>query len=193
MLSELFGASPTPIKEALRELHGQGLVVINPRKGASVASLSAGEFDQITELRVELELLALKLAQRGGFQEWILPELTIVTQKQAQVLAEEDAADYFDLDLRFHSLIAMASSNDFLGASYRDLTRRAAIRGAYLVESIEAMRESHSEHLAILDALNSADLTEANRLLVEHAARARVRSGFVDTGNQHEGATPVRA
>jgi len=193
MLSELFGASPTPIKEALRELHGQGLVVINPRKGASVASLSAREFDDITELRVELELLALKLAQRGGFQEWILPELTMVCHKQAQVLAQEDATDYFELDLRFHSLIAMASSNEFLSSSYRDLTRRAAIRGAYLVESIEAMRESHSEHLAILRMLKSSELAEATDMLIEHAAHARVRSGFVVTPGSDEVGTPIRA
>ncbi len=180
MLSDMFGASPTPIKEALRELHGQGLVVINPRKGASVASLSARDFDEITILRVELELLALRLATSGGFQVWILPELKMIVQKQAQALAKEDAAEYFDLDLRFHTLIAMASSNEYLASSYRDLTRRAAIRGAYLVESIEAMQESRSEHIAILDRLKDTDLPEASRLLIEHAEHARARSGFVE-------------
>jgi len=180
MLSDMFGASPTPIKEALRELHGQGLVVINPRKGASVASLSARDFDEITVLRVELELLALRLAGTSGLQEWILPELHMIVQKQAQALTKEDAADYFDLDLRFHSLIAMASSNEYLASSYRDLTRRAAIRGAYLVESIEAMQESHSEHIAILGRLKAADLPGASGLLVEHDEHARARSGFVE-------------
>ena len=100
MLSDLFGASHTPIKEALRELHDQGLVVINPRKGATVASLSARDFDEITVLRVELELLALRLAAAGGFQAWILPELKMIVQKQAHALTKEDAADYFDLDRR---------------------------------------------------------------------------------------------
>jgi DNA-binding GntR family transcriptional regulator len=180
MLSDMFGASPTPIKEALRELHGQGIVVINPRKGATVASLSARDFDEITVLRVELELLALRLAGSGGFQAWILPELKMVVQKQAQALAKEDSADYFALDLRFHSLIAMASSNEYLASSYQDLTRRAAIRGAYLVESIEAMRESHAEHIEILEQLRDTDLGEASRLLREHADHARVRSGFVE-------------
>jgi DNA-binding GntR family transcriptional regulator len=104
----------------------------------------------------------------------------MIVQKQAQALTKEDAADYFDLDLRFHSLIAMASSNEYLASSYRDLTRRAAIRGAYLVESIEAMRESHSEHIAILERLKAADLPGASGLLVEHAEHARVRSGFVE-------------
>jgi DNA-binding GntR family transcriptional regulator len=180
MLSEMFDASPTPIKEALRELHGQGLVVINPRKGASVASLSSRDFEAITELRVELELLALRLAARSGFQEWILPELKMSVHRQTQALTKEDAAEYFNLDLSFHSLIAMASSNEFLAASYHDLTRRAAIRGAYLHESIEAMHESHDEHMAILGRLQVSDLDGAARLLVDHAANARLRSGFVE-------------
>lgn len=187
MLSDMFGASPTPIKEALRELHGQGLIVINPRKGAFVASLSARDFAEITVLRVELELLALRFAATSGLQVWILPELKMIVQKQAQALSKEDATEYFDLDLRFHSLIAMASPNEYLASSYRDLTRRAAIRGAYLVESIEAMEESHSEHIAILERLKKDDLPGASGLLSEHAERARVRSGFVEAPGDRSG------
>ena len=147
MLSDMFGASPTPIKEALRELHGQGIVVINPRKGA------IGRFAVGPRLRRDhgppgragapgppsRRIERVSGLDPAGAQDG--------RPKAGPGPAKEDSADYFDLDLRFHSLIAMASSNEYLASSYQDLTRRAAIRGAYLVESIEAMRESHAEHI----------------------------------------------
>jgi DNA-binding GntR family transcriptional regulator len=57
-LANTFGVSTMPIREALRQLQAEGLVVFRPRRGAIVASLSVSEYEEIYRIREELEALA---------------------------------------------------------------------------------------------------------------------------------------
>jgi len=61
-LAEIFGVSTMPIREALRHLQAEGLVIFHPRRGATVAKLSVEEYEEIYRIREELEVLACKWA-----------------------------------------------------------------------------------------------------------------------------------
>src|SRR4051795_12517043 len=61
-LSEQFGSSRIPVREALRQLQGEGLVTIVPHRGAVVSSLSLEELQEMCEIRIALESTALRLA-----------------------------------------------------------------------------------------------------------------------------------
>jgi DNA-binding GntR family transcriptional regulator len=61
-LANAFGVSTMPIREALRQLQAEGLVIFRPRRGATVASLSVSEYEEIYRLREELETLACRWA-----------------------------------------------------------------------------------------------------------------------------------
>jgi DNA-binding GntR family transcriptional regulator len=61
-LAEAFGVSTMPIREALRQLQAEGLVAFRPRRGATVASISASEYEEIYRIREELEILACRWA-----------------------------------------------------------------------------------------------------------------------------------
>jgi DNA-binding GntR family transcriptional regulator len=61
-IAEEFGVSSVPVREALRQLEGEGLVVFYPRRGAVVSELSRDEVLEICEMREALELLALRKA-----------------------------------------------------------------------------------------------------------------------------------
>ena len=61
-LADTFGVSTMPIREALRQLQAEGLVVFRPRRGAIVASISVSEYEEIYRIREELEILACRWA-----------------------------------------------------------------------------------------------------------------------------------
>jgi DNA-binding GntR family transcriptional regulator len=61
-LAEAFGVSTMPIREALRQLQAEGLVIFRPRRGAIVASVSVSEYEEIYRIREELEILACRWA-----------------------------------------------------------------------------------------------------------------------------------
>jgi DNA-binding GntR family transcriptional regulator len=61
-LADTFGVSTMPIREALRQLQAEGLVTFRPRRGATVASISASEYEEIYRIREELEILACRWA-----------------------------------------------------------------------------------------------------------------------------------
>jgi DNA-binding GntR family transcriptional regulator len=61
-LADTFGVSTMPIREALRQLQAEGLVIFRPRRGAKVASLSVSEYEEIYRIRQELEILACRWA-----------------------------------------------------------------------------------------------------------------------------------
>src|SRR5438067_1086803 len=61
-LSAQFGLSRIPVREALRQLEGEGLVTVIPHRGAVVSELSLGELQEICEIRIALETTALRLA-----------------------------------------------------------------------------------------------------------------------------------
>ena len=65
-LAAAYGVSRNPVREALRALEGEGLVVVKPRRGAFVATLSGDEAHEIIELRAALEGLSARLAARRG-------------------------------------------------------------------------------------------------------------------------------
>ena len=61
-LASIFGVSTMPIREALRQLQAEGLVVFLPRRGAMVASISVSDYEEIYRIREELEILACRWA-----------------------------------------------------------------------------------------------------------------------------------
>src|SRR5919204_6551984 len=61
-LAAQFGLSRIPVREALRQLEGEGLVTVNPHRGAVVSTLSSDELQEVCEIRSALETMALRLA-----------------------------------------------------------------------------------------------------------------------------------
>lgn len=111
LMNEL-GFGRTPVREALKRLQSDDLVVVKPRRGIFVAELAITDLSQIFEVRVELEALAVRLAcQRISEEE--LERLKILADRyvQADPTVKEEM---IELDGKFHALIREATHNRFL-------------------------------------------------------------------------------
>ena len=112
-LAEDMGVSRTPIREAIRKLEKEGLVIIEPRKGAYASEVSVKDMEDILEVRANLEGLAACLAaeRMTAAEKAVLWELT---EKFRKAVEEGNMADMITYDTKFHHLIAEASRNNHL-------------------------------------------------------------------------------
>jgi DNA-binding GntR family transcriptional regulator len=93
-LADTFGVSTMPIREALRQLQAEGLVIFRPRRGATVASLSVSEYEEIYRIREELEILACRWAAED-FERIPIDRLRVLLGE-----IEEAEADFDDVHRR---------------------------------------------------------------------------------------------
>jgi DNA-binding GntR family transcriptional regulator len=112
-LAEDMGVSRTPIREAIRKLEKEGLVVIEPRKGAYASEVSVKDMVDILEVRANLEGLAAYLAAERMTE----PEkkaLEDIKERFKAAVIEGNMADMISLDTRFHHMIVESSKNNHL-------------------------------------------------------------------------------
>lgn len=112
-LANKLGVSRTPVREAIRKLELEGLVLMVPRKGAEVAQITEKSLIEVLEVRKALEELAVKLAcERISAEE--LEMLKEAEQKLENVLEDEDITVVAEADIEFHDVIYNATGNQKL-------------------------------------------------------------------------------
>jgi len=111
-LMEQLGLGRTPIREALKRLQSDDLVVVKPRRGIFVSELAITDLTQIFEVRVELESLAVRLACQRISQKELLKLEDLADQYTK--INRDLKDDLILLDSKFHSLIREATHNRFL-------------------------------------------------------------------------------
>jgi DNA-binding GntR family transcriptional regulator len=111
MMEEL-GFGRTPVREALKKLQSDDLVVVKPRRGIFVSELAITDLSQIFEVRIELESLAARIATQRITESQLeqLSQLADLYQSSADSSREE----MIELDGKFHALIREATQNRFL-------------------------------------------------------------------------------
>lgn len=159
-----FGVSHIPVREALRELEGQGLVTVLPRRGAVVTALTPNEVEEVVEMRVILECAALRHA---------IPRATpqILAQAAAALDAidcESDNTRWSALNWQFHASLYKAAERPRLFATIESLY---ASVGRYLqVEEtvLNNLPHSQEEHRRLLRLVEMQRADEAAELLTQH-------------------------
>ncbi|MCD6424650.1 MAG: GntR family transcriptional regulator [Anaerolineales bacterium] len=111
-LMDELGFGRTPIREALKRLQPDDLVVVKPRRGIFVAQLAITDLTQIVEVRVELESLAVRLTCERITEDQLarLEKLANQYEKFKGTSKEE----MIELDGKFHNLVREATNNRFL-------------------------------------------------------------------------------
>jgi len=112
-LAEDMGVSRTPIREAIRKLEKEGLVIIEPRKGAYASEVYCKDMEAILEVRANLEGLAAYLAaeRMTDAEKKALGE---TKEKFRQAVIEGNMADMISNDTKFHHMIVESSRNNHL-------------------------------------------------------------------------------
>jgi DNA-binding GntR family transcriptional regulator len=165
------GMSRTPVREALRRLEQEGLVVRHPRRGVVVAPLSMQDVLEIWQLREILEPAACRLAV-GRLDPVALAglerTLSALVGREPRL---EDYERHHQADVALHRLIAQATGNARLFQILEALTGRIArVRMAH---SPTRFRRALREHLDILAALRRGDPEVAAEVMRVHLANAR--------------------
>lgn len=112
-LANKLGVSRTPIREAIRKLELEGLVLMIPRKGAEVAEITEKSLRDVLEVRRALEELAVQLVCEKITEEEI-EELKAAAREFENVLKDGDITKIAEADVRFHDVIYMATDNQKL-------------------------------------------------------------------------------
>ena len=162
-----FSTSRMPVRECLKSLEREGLVEFIENRGAQVTHLDPDSFQEICEMRVVLESLALKHS---------IPELTnrqIEKAESIQDKAERSGEKNFgELNKLFHTtLIAPCGRQRLLAhiASLNDLSERYL---RFAIVELDYAEHSHMEHRALLDACKARDTHNACKLVKKHISKA---------------------
>jgi DNA-binding GntR family transcriptional regulator len=155
-LAARFGVSPTPVREAMLDLAKEGLVEVVRNKGFRVTELSEQDLDEITELRMLIEVPTVaRLAGQVTAEalEGLRPlATTIVGAAQAG-----DLIAYVEADRRFHLELLRLGGNAHIVATVDDLRMRARLFGLAQLAERGLLVASAEEHLRLLDLLAAAD------------------------------------
>jgi DNA-binding GntR family transcriptional regulator len=156
-LAAEIGTSRSPVREALRELEQQGLVVSYPNRGCFVATLSERDVDELVTLRAALEGLAARLAS-DRLNRLDLARLSDIVEQMARVGRDqtdgaEQARPLAELDAAFHLAIVQRSGHRRLLAVWESidpLVWLIRLRGDSRAPSVAQLAAEHRE---LIDAL----------------------------------------
>ncbi|MDF2615115.1 MAG: GntR family transcriptional regulator [Clostridia bacterium] len=166
-LGEKLGVSRTPIREAIRKLELEGLVIMVPRKGAQVAQFTEKDIQDVLEVRAALEALAAKIAcKRMDDRAFLKLQLAITEYEYAA--REKDVETMIEKDVEFHETIFNATQNDKLIQLFNNLREQVhRYRIAYL-KNVGESELVHTEHLELLDALKQRNEELAEDIAAKH-------------------------
>ncbi len=171
-LGEKLGVSRTPIREAIRKLELEGLVVMVPRKGAQVAPFTKKDIADVLEVRAALEAFAATLACSRADERDLLKLQLVITEYEFAV-KEGDLACIIEKDVEFHAIIFASTRNERLIQISQNMQEQVQrYRVAYLRGVTEGTRVLQ-EHREILDAIRNKDAIEASRLAEAHIVTQR--------------------
>lgn len=166
-LCERYGASRTPIREALKLLAAEGLVEIRPRRGAIVPEVNPMTLCEMFEVMAELEAMCGRLAARR-IQEDEKVQLLHLHKRCEEYLESNDSENYYEMNRQFHFQIYSASHNTFLIEQASSLHKRLHPYRRLQLRVNNRMNNSFAEHNEIVQAIIGGDETKAATLLREH-------------------------
>ena len=167
-LANKLGVSRTPIREAIRKLELEGLVIMIPRKGAEVADITEKSLRDVLEVRKALEELAVQLACEKITQEE-LEELEKAGENFKKVLKRsKDITEVAEADVRFHDVIYMATDNHKLIHLLNKLREQMYRYRLEYIKDADKRQILMVEHEHILKALTLRHIQEAKMAVREH-------------------------
>jgi DNA-binding GntR family transcriptional regulator len=172
-LADRFGASRTPVREALRQLAASGLVDMRARRGVVVARMTPDRIMEMFETSAEIEAMCVRLAtyRMGPLERGQLIELHEASRATVEA-NDVDAYDAFNRE--FHACIYRGTHNSFMAEQVSGLrTRLNAFRRTQLRHG-ERIRRSREEHEAIMQAIAEGDGETAARRMRAHMLNAAV-------------------
>jgi DNA-binding GntR family transcriptional regulator len=173
-LANKLGVSRGPVREAARALERAGLLTAVVNQGVFVRQITEEEAKEIYDVRsVVFGFICHRLAGRITAEQMLTLEALIA--RMDETIEQRDSAAYYQLNLRFHETIVAFAEHGRARQTYEALIKEThLLRQSSLVEPAR-MRESNSEHAAIVAAIAAGDGETARRLAEAHAQGGKRR------------------
>lgn len=186
-LAEAFGISRTPLKEALRILESEGLIVYGPTRRPSVADPSLDEINDWLRVQGALEALAGELACSEATDRQ-MAEIERINASIKEARDTDGQLEAFRRDMAFHTAIVAAAGNAALAethASYNARLWRVRFLSSQRIPGREATRREHRD---IVQALKARDAAAASRALQQHlrTAETNIAAAMADLASEKE-------
>jgi len=164
-LASWLGMSRTPIREAMRRLQSEGLLLNQPFRGALVMRLDADDMRQMFAVRELLEpAAAAACAANAGPAE--IAALRAILEQEVALL--NDPAALIPLNRQFHDTIFESARNQFLSKAITGVYSLIPLLGDSNLLNGPHAREAHAQHRAIVDAIECHDAARAEAVAREH-------------------------
>ncbi|MDC3727384.1 MULTISPECIES: GntR family transcriptional regulator [Rhodococcus] len=175
-ISDRLGVSRLPVREAFRRLEAEGLVESLPRRGVRVVELDQRELDAVREMRVALELIAVRRTIETADPEVRDTLRRLLDEgRAAETRGDREALDALNDD--FHEVLSEGGGSRFLA----DVLRSVRNQARHLVGGKStAVEPSWSEHAAIITATLDRDSELAMMLMRRHLTERHVNQGGAD-------------
>ena len=172
-LKKTYGVGATPIREALSRLSSDGFVHNEGQRGFRVSPISVADLEEITGLRILLELRALRESITNGDDDW---EARLVTAffrlTKAETNKDEDPAVWEQRNSEFHEALLSACRSHWLLRFYRIIYDQHKRYRAISLEAVNlARRNPHEEHQRIYDAALARDADTCCAEIEQHILR----------------------
>ncbi|UFN49467.1 GntR family transcriptional regulator [Roseomonas sp. OT10] len=170
-LAASLGVSAAPVRDALRRLETEGMVVTQPRRGTLVADFGPVQIEQMGRIRVALEAVAAGFAARR-----VTP--AEIAALRAQLVAMRDATRSGDAEAvaeangQFHAMLHAVADNAFLTQTLRGLRGYESVGRRRILTTDSEMRRALREHAALLAALRRGDSALAEARMRAHGLRS---------------------
>ncbi|MBQ4466854.1 MAG: GntR family transcriptional regulator [Firmicutes bacterium] len=171
-LADEMGVSRTPVREAIRKLEKEGLVTIEPRRGAYASDISAKDMVDVLEVRQDLEGMAAGLAAQKIAEGDIL-QLKDMTRRYKEAVEAGDIEEIIKQDEDFHKFIVGLSDNKTLIKMVSQV-QELALRFRYIYyDDFSRFKNQPLEHQEIVEAIMSGDANSARRFAEVHISKLK--------------------
>lgn len=168
-LADELGVSRTPVREAIRMLELEGLVVMIPRRGAQVASITEQDLRDVLEVRATLEQLAVRLAcQRFTAEGYKALEKANRDFVRLARLKNKNVVDITNADVHFHDVIYEATGNRRLIQIIQNLQEQMYRYRMEYVRDLSSHENLIAEHEDLIKQLEARNEDEAEKIIVIH-------------------------
>ncbi|MFF5177826.1 GntR family transcriptional regulator [Micromonospora sp. NPDC000316] len=178
-LAAAVGVSRTPVREALRRLHAEGLVDWEANRGATVPAWRKQDLEEIFELRALLEGYGAELAAARITPTEIARLRELCTEMEGYAASQRsDRADPIAVcNAQFHEIILGAGRNRRLSALLGAVVQTPLVNRTFRRYNEAAMARSMSHHRELIDALEAGDRAWAGSVMRAHILAARATLG----------------
>ena len=171
-LAEQYGISRTPLREALKVLASEGLVILKPRRGCYVTEISERDLDEVFSIMALLEGECVRImVERASDAQ--LDELKAIHAELERAAAAWDIKGFFEANQAFHRSIQEFADNRWLLQVIEDLRKVIKLSRHHSLYSEGRLEQALAEHRALLDALIARDASAAEALMRAHIRRGR--------------------